>query len=236
MLGVALLLVGLPAAQDLLVVLVVVLVEIGQPTRRGGALVELQCPGERPRAGQEALLEQHRHDVARAALAVGPRALGEDAVERGEPLLLVVGRRERRSTLICRRWKPFSGELGLEPAHRHLAQRPLVEHRAPAEPASVDHLQQRGERLGVAVVRRRGQEQAVLAPLGQRSGGRGAVAVDGIAAPPARRGRARRGDVVRLVDHENVEGEPTGEWRCRARRRTRCAAGAAPATTAARPC
>ena len=65
MLGRALLLIGLVAAEHLLVVLVVV--EVGQPATGRGARVELEGPRERPGAGHEALLEQHRHDVARAA-------------------------------------------------------------------------------------------------------------------------------------------------------------------------
>ena len=81
------------------------------------------------------------------------------------------------------------------------------------EAAGVDHLQQSGEGLGVAVVGRGGQEQAVLALVRQAPQGAGALRVHGVALPaPGGRGH-RRGHVVGFIDDEHVEGVAAGRSR-----------------------
>ena len=67
---------------------------------------------------------------------------------------------------------------------------------AAREALRVKHLEQAGERVGVAVVRRRGQEQPVLEAIGQIAHGPGELAVHRIACA------AGRGGVVRLVQDE----------------------------------
>ncbi len=232
--GVALFLVGLPAAQDLLVVLVLV---VGFEARSAVGLgVVPQGLRERPRAGQEPLLHQHRHDAARLAAPVAPRALGEDLVQQRELLASRPSAGVKARVLSSRVLEVLHvRQVRLEPTDRDVAQRALVQVGAPLEPAAVDHLHQRGERLGVAVVRGGGQEQPVLALLRERPGGDRPLAVDRVAAEPGGGGRARGRDVVRLVHDEHVERVPARGSSCPARRRTRRAAAAGRAATAATP-
>ena len=70
----------------------------------------------------------------------------------------------------------------------------------------IDHLQQSREGLGVTVVRGGGEEQAVLALLGQLSHRGGPLGVHGVAATPTGRRRSRWCHVVGLVHDEDVEG------------------------------
>ena len=205
---VTLFLVGLPAAQDLLVILVLVVGLNAQPAVGFG--VVLESPRERPRAGQEPLLHEHRHDAARLAAAVAPRALGKDRVQQRELLGLVLRGGEGQDLEFPGQEALHVLEVRLETADRDVAQRALVQVGAPLEPAAVDHLHQRGERLGVAVVRGGGQEQPVLAFLRERPGGDRPLAVDRVAAEPGGRGRASGRDVVGLVDDEHVERVPAG--------------------------
>ena len=71
--------------------------------------------------------------------------------------------------------------------------------RAPGEPLVVEQFEQCREALGVAVVRRGGQEQLVLEVRGQQADRLGAQRVGGVLAP------AGRGAVVGLVDDQQVE-------------------------------
>ena len=70
---------------------------------------------------------------------------------------------------------------------------------AASEPLVVEQLEQGGEALAIAVVRRGGEEQLVLEVRGERPDRLGALAVGGVLA------RARGGDVVRLVDDQQIE-------------------------------
>ena len=94
----------------------------------------------------------------------------------------------------------LAGQVALEAADGDVLQRLGVEQRAAGEPPRVDHLQQRGERLGMAVVRGRREEQAVLALVGELAHRDRALRVHGVTAAAGDRRRARRRDVVGLVD------------------------------------
>ena len=206
----ALLLIGLPRAHDLGVVVVVGV--ITEPVRvacgQGGIEVALQGLGEGPRAGQEALLEQQGRDVE-VAPPLGAPGAAQQRVQLGVGALLIAG------GLVGEHLDPAAaevlvGDLRLEAPHGHFLQRGGVDARAAGKTPGVDHLQQGGEGLGVAVVGRGGQEQAVLALVRQAPQGPGALGVHGVAAPsPGRRG-CRRGYVVGLVDNEHVEGVAAG--------------------------
>ena len=74
----ALFLVGLALAEDV----VVVVLRQATPSLRGQVVAQRHA--ERERAGQEPLLQQHRHDVAAGLGAVLLRALGDDVVEQRE--------------------------------------------------------------------------------------------------------------------------------------------------------
>lgn len=87
----AFLFLGGAAAEDFGVVVVVLVLRYAAASR---CVVLLQGAGEGPWAGEEALLEQERDDVAGSLAAVGFRALGEEVVEGGEGLLCVVRRGE----------------------------------------------------------------------------------------------------------------------------------------------
>ncbi len=99
----------------------------------------------------------------------------------------------------------------------------------------VDHLHQRGERLGVAVVRGRAQEQAVLALVGQLPHGDGSLSVHGVPTSAGeltgwteRHGAPRRPRGCR----RRTACRSSGSWPARTRRAA--AAGRGPA--AATPC
>ena len=212
----ALFLIGLPRAHDLGVVVVVSVIVVAEPVRvacrQGGIEVALQSLGEGPGAGQETLLEQQGGDV-KAAPSLGAPGATQQQIQLGVSALLIIGGLVRKH-LDPALTEVLVGDLRLEAPHGHFLQGGGVDARAAGEAARVDHLQQGGEGLGVAVVGRGGQEQAVLALVRQAPKGAGALRVHGVA-PPAPGGRGcRRGHVVGLVDDEHVEGVATG--RCRA--------------------
>ena len=93
---------------------------------------------------------------------------------------------------------------------------------APGEALVVEQLQQRGERLLVAVVRGRGQEQPVLEVRREPPDRLGLLRVDGV--DLLRRGR---GDVVRLVEDQQVEARAASPWASggRTSSSSRCALG-----------
>ena len=112
------------------------------------------------------------------------RAVGEDAVQQRELLLLVVRRREGERLELAL-LEPLVRQVGLQPADRDLAQRALVEvaPRVNRRPSIISSSAVNDS--GVAVVRRRGQEQPVLALLRELPGRDRPLAVDGVAAAPA---------------------------------------------------
>ena len=91
-------------------------------------------------------------------------------------------------------------DLALHPPDDCFFLRDRVRVHAADEPQVVDDLQQRGERLRVAVVRRRGQEEPVLEVRGQPADQLGLLGVDRV--PLLRRGGRH---VVRLVEDQQVE-------------------------------
>ena len=203
--GAFLLVAGLAAqhvAEDLVVI-------VEQGCREGAAALGqvgecAQRAPERDRAGQKPLLQQHPGEVATVVAAVELLALLQQ-VGQVRKVLLFVGVRREWDRLDAPGLEFLRGDLALQAAHGDIAQGGLIEVGAAGEPAVVDHLQQRGERLAVPVVRGGAEEQAMLAPFGQLPGVDGAQAVDGVAAGLPVAGRARRGDVVGLVDDQDVE-------------------------------
>ena len=137
------------------------------------------------------------------------RALAvSDVVEQREHLLLVLGGVNGRR-LTERVLEALVRQLGLQPADRDLLAAPWSSSSAPRvnrRPSIISSSAVNDS--GVAVVRGRAQEQPVLALVGQLPRRDRALAVHGVAAAADRRGRARRRDMVRLVDHEHVEREP----------------------------
>ena len=233
----ALFLVRLLAAQDFLVVLVLIV-----QTRVGGRVVAAcsyssKGPGERPWAGQEPLLQQHRDDVAGPLPVPLARALAARMRSRSAKASCSASARVERDRLDLAGLEILVLQFGLQPADHHLPQRGLVDAGAAAEPAPVDHLQQGGERLRVAVVRRRAQEQPVLALLGQRPGGQGALTVHRVTAAPSRTvvGPGRR-HMMGLVNHEGIEREPPGGAGVADLGVARRAAAVGRGASAARPC
>ena len=79
-------------------------------------------------------------------------------------------------------------DVVLEPANHHVVEHPFLDRHATAESLRVEDLQERGEAVGVAVVRRGRQEQAVLETRGQVANGTGDLRVDGVLLPAGRRG------------------------------------------------
>ncbi len=171
---------------------------------------------ERGGAGEQALLEQERHEVGRLAPAqlLRPRApqrgeLGEQPVDL--PLALRVLDRDRaRLPLDEPRRAVGVDDVAFEPAHHGLAHSVAVRLDAAGEALVVEDLQQRGERRLVAVVWRRRQEQPMREVRGEPADQLGLLRVDGVHLP-------RRGgrDVVGLVEDEQVEDASVGH---RARR------------------
>ncbi len=115
------------------------------------------------------------------------RSAVEEVVELGEGSCSSLGRGERDRLDLARLEVLVLDARVLSRRTVTSSQRLRVQRGAAAEPAVVDHLQQRGERLGVAVVRGGGEEEPVLAPLGQRPRRDRALAVDGVAAAARRR-------------------------------------------------
>src|SRR5690606_22094181 len=97
------------------------------------------------------------------------------------------------------------GQIRLETPDSDIPERLRIQLSATSEAPFVDHLHQGCERLRVPVVRRRREEEPMLADVGEGPSRTRALTVDRVAAATTDRRRARRGDVVRLVDDENVE-------------------------------
>ncbi len=91
-------------------------------------------------------------------------------------------------------------DRGLEPPDDHFLLRRRGGRHAAGEAGRVEDLQQRGERLGVAVVRGGRQEQAVREMAGQGAHGPGLLGVHRVALL-----RGGGGDVVGLVEDEQIE-------------------------------
>ena len=145
-----------------------------------------QGHAERERAGQEPLLEQHRRRCRRPAWCrcAWRCAVTISSSSENISCSLVVGRERQRLDLPG--LEALALQVALEPADRDVLQRLGVQQGPAGEPARVDHLHQRGERLRMAVVR------------GRRSGKAGARTCPRVGAPrpcvgcpPHSRGRRR---------------------------------------------
>ncbi len=113
-------------------------------------------------------------------------------------------------------------DVVLEPPDHHVVQHLLVDRHAAAEPLGIEDFQQGREAIGVAVVRRGGEEQPVLEPRRQVADGAGDLRVDGVLLA------AGRGGVVGLVeDQQRAAAELAQPVAQAGRRRSRRSAGAA---------
>ena len=183
-----------------------------------GALRRAQClqvdgdgVGERGRAGEQPLLQQQRHQVGGLAaplrLSRLRRSVGELLEQRVDLALglRVVDRHRRCVGVREARCAVGVDDVPLEPAYDGVLDRGLVRVDAAGEPLVVDDLQQRGERRLVAVVRGGRQEEPVREVRGEPADQLGLLRVDRVHLL----GRGR-GDVVRLVEDEQVEGARVG--------------------------
>ncbi len=95
-------------------------------------------------------------------------------------------------------WKlrPKVTKVRLQPPHHNRIEFARLHWDAAREALRVENFEERGERIAVAVVGRRRQEQAVLKSLGEPPDRPGELAVDRIARA------ARRGGVMRLVEDQ----------------------------------
>ena len=195
--------------------LVVVEVEVDIETTRAGVSVDVDRLGERDRRREESLLQQQgRHVPGRPAPASGGDCPVPSLSEGEQPFV-------RRRLAGCRRVGKLADlsvdealrllEIALQPTDRDLLKRCGIDLVAAHESLRVDHLQQRSERLCVAVVRRSAQEKPMLRAFGDVANRTGPLRIDGVAASLLSdlvgADRAARGDVVSLVDDEDVERE-----------------------------
>ena len=109
---------------------------------------------------------------------------------------------DHRLDVALREATPNLADVLLQAAHHHLVQSTLAPHLdAAGEAVRVQKLQQGREAVRVAVVRRRGQEQAVLEASGQVADCASELGFDPVA--PAARG----GSVVGLVEDQQAPGQ-----------------------------
>ncbi len=93
----------------------------------------------------------------------------------------------------------------LEPPHHDIFQHLLLGGNAAAEPLGIENLEQGGETVRMAVVRRRGEKQTVFEALGQFLHGSGGLRVDRVSLP------AGWGRVVCLVQDQQCGGAEIAE-------------------------
>ena len=103
-------------------------------------------------------------------------------------------------------------EIGLEPAHHDGLEIARTHLDAAGEALRVEHRQERGEAVGMAVVRRGAEEEPMLEALHDLAHRPGELAVDGIARA------ARRGRVMGLVEDQHRAGTELAEPHAQARR------------------
>ena len=167
--------------------------------------MDLEGAGERLVGGEEPLLErgddQHRRSApgAGGVLEAGFARLPVALKEVGEDELWgVLGKVPDvdADDLALGELLTDLPEVVLQPADHHGVPRRVVDGDAAAELLRVQHLEEGGEAVGVAVVGGRREEELVLEPGGEVTDGPGDLGVDGVARP------ARRGRVVGLVEDE----------------------------------
>ena len=170
---------------------------------------EMGLEGQREsrRGREEALLEDERHQVAGAGLGRARLGAAGGGVELEQFVGLALGVGVGDVDRVDRAGGEALGavgvlDVGLEAADHDLVECGLVRFHALEEALRVEHLQERLPRPRVAVVRGRGQEEMVLAVLGEPSDRLRLLALDRVAVGLRRLGG---GAVVDLVDDQQVE-------------------------------
>ena len=141
---------------------------------------------------QRGLLRRQLGDAALAQLAIGREPTPEIELRR----ILGKARNPDGLDLALRECLAEATQIGLQPANHDRLEVLRARLDAAREALRIEHLEQRREAVGMAVVRRGGQEQAVLEALGQLAYRPRELAGDRVARPAGRRG------VVRLVEDE----------------------------------
>ena len=186
------------------------------PLPLDGAAVDVEGAGERLDGGQQPLLQPGDRAAppppacAWSRPAAAPRAAARYSSSSAESRSsgASAGRPSMSICATTRSGKPPCdlADVLLEPADHDVVEQLLaLDRHAAAEPLRVEDLQQGGEAVGVAVVRRGRQEQPVLEARGQVADGPGDLRVDGV--PRA----AGRGGVVGLVEDEQRAGPEVAE-------------------------
>ncbi len=174
------------------------------------ALMLLQGGQKRRRRGEQTLLEQLEHKLSRGALdRIGLLLLAQRGVglQLAMHLAFLIGvgdfKRMQFAARKARAAVPV-GQFALEPAHHHLGERLAVGRNAPRKALVIKQFEQRRETLGIAIVRRGGQEQAMLEMRRQQADGGGALRIDRIAPDAGRR------DIVGLIDNQQIKAPGIG--------------------------
>ena len=161
---------------------------------------------KRFRRGEEAFLQEHSHKFG-GVLFGGVAGLAQTllAVFREQRVDITLRLRvldadggdfafgEARSAI------PAFGQFGFEAAHHHGVQLFGIRLNAPGETLVIEQFQQGGKAFAVAVMRRCREEEFMLEMRREAADGQGALRVRGVFAA------ARRRDVVRLIDDQQVE-------------------------------
>ena len=167
----------------------------------------LEGQGEGRGGREEALLEDERHQVAGAGLGRARLGAAGGGVELEQVVGLALGIGVGDVDRVDRAGGEALGavgvlDVGLEAADHDLVECGLVRFAALEEALRVEHLQQRLPRPRVAVVRGRGQEEMVLAVLGEPSDRLRLLALNRVAVGLRRLGGCA---VVDLIHDQQVE-------------------------------
>ena len=168
--------------------------------------VDPQCLGEGRDRREQTLLEpdegelRKRRPCARGscadALSCAARHIAQAGARDRAPAHRSAEPESRSARPYARESFAETPKIALEAADHHRLEvlRPHLD--AAREPLRVEHFQQRRKAVGVAVVRRRGEEQTMLEPLGKLAHGLRELTRDRVA------GAARRRRVMRLVEDQ----------------------------------
>ena len=187
------------------------------PLALDGLAMHLQAACERLDRRQQPLLQADHEQTGRGLRAVGCRreaGLAGTAVLVEQPRQLEL-RRLRREVVDDKALDPARREAALdladvllEPPDHHVVERLAATHLdAAREARRVEQLKQRREAVGVAVVRRGREEQAMLEARAEVAHRAGELRLDAVPAA------ARRSGVVRLVEDQQAAGKHRTEPR-----------------------